>query len=72
VTAAVTAPMPHLWTGDAAAGIAYYWRIELEPGPRLVAHEAAGDTYRMIGEFTGLVRLEAPWPVAFDLRELVA
>jgi Uma2 family endonuclease len=54
----------------AAAGIPFYWRIQLEPEPTLIAHEAAGDTYRVTGEYTGVVALEAPWPVGFDLREL--
>jgi Uma2 family endonuclease len=53
----------------ADAGIPYYWRVELDPALKLVAHEI-DDVYRVVGEFTKEVVLPAPWPIAFDLREL--
>jgi Uma2 family endonuclease len=54
----------------ACAGIPYYWRVELDPEPRLVVHEIDDEVYRVVGEFTNEVVLPGPWPIAFDLREL--
>jgi len=53
-----------------AAGVPYYWRIEMDDEPTLFVYENTGNAYRVMGTFTDKVELEAPFPVAFDLREL--
>ncbi|MEW2577516.1 Uma2 family endonuclease [Streptomyces syringium] len=56
----------------AAAGIPHYWRLELEPAPRLYLGHLERGTYtdRLVqaGETT---RLERPFPLDFDPARLV-
>ncbi|GGR16164.1 Uma2 family endonuclease [Streptomyces netropsis] len=56
----------------AAAGIPHYWRLELEPAPRLYLGHLERGTYtdRLVqaGETT---RLDQPFPVDFDPARLV-
>jgi Uma2 family endonuclease len=54
----------------AAAGVPYYWRIQMGGTPTLFVHENTGNTYRVMGTFTDKVELDVPFPVAFDLCEL--
>lgn len=54
----------------AAAGVPYYWRIELGATPTLFVSENSGNAHRLMGTFTDKVELDAPFPIAFDLREL--
>ncbi|MEU5548111.1 Uma2 family endonuclease [Streptomyces sioyaensis] len=59
---------PHLY---AAAGIAHYWRLELEPAPRLYLGRLESGSYtdRLIqaGETT---TIEEPFPIGIDPRVL--
>ncbi|MFF8557046.1 Uma2 family endonuclease [Streptomyces sp. NPDC015501] len=51
----------------AAAGIGHYWRIELEPAPRLIASELHVGGYAETEHLAGATaRIEDPFPVAFD------
>jgi len=54
----------------AAAGVPYYWRIEMGATPTLFVSENSGNAYRLMGTFTDMVELDAPFPIAFELREL--
>jgi len=54
----------------AAAGIPYYWRIELDPLV-LVAHVLDGDSYRVAGTFTDEVVLAEPVSLRFRLSDLL-
>jgi len=55
----------------AAAGIAYYWRVELPTSQMPVVHthvlDAAAGIYRSTDVFTGLVTTQSPFPVTVDL-----
>jgi Uma2 family endonuclease len=53
------------------AGVPHYWRIELGKAAKLITYGAADTGYLITGEHTGLVRLDEPWPVEFDLAELI-
>jgi Uma2 family endonuclease len=55
----------------AAAGIANYWRLELDPEPRVFAYETdfAGG-YLDAGEFSGKFAVTRPWPIEIDLSKL--
>lgn len=51
----------------AAAGIRHYWRIELDPAPRLLAGNLHAGTYDETEHLAGATaRIEAPFPVSFD------
>lgn len=58
----------------AMSGIPWYWRVERGEKPKLVAYElpGGGNVYAPVGEFEDLARLDAPAPVEFSLRELLA
>ncbi|GAA1922614.1 hypothetical protein GCM10009716_33880 [Streptomyces sodiiphilus] len=58
----------------AAAGIADYWRVELEPVPRLYAGELLHGGYRdtVVAQAGAPVRLARPFPVEIDPGALVA
>jgi Uma2 family endonuclease len=55
----------------AAAGIRYFWRLELEPLV-LVTHVLNGDVYSEAGRFTDDVAVEEPVPLCFRLTDLMA
>ncbi|AXG81901.1 Uma2 family endonuclease [Streptomyces paludis] len=56
----------------AAAGIEYYWRIELEPAPRLLVGRLQGTYADQPPFLTGAVaRLDEPFPIEFDPGSLV-
>lgn len=55
----------------AAAGIATYWRIELEPEPLLVVHRLVGTTYEVAQQLTGRGRVDLPFPLEIDLPALL-
>ncbi|MEV1048734.1 Uma2 family endonuclease [Streptomyces sp. NPDC049916] len=51
----------------AAADIRHYWRIELEPAPRLLAGDLQAGTYAETEHLAGApARIEASFPIAFD------
>ncbi|MFE0672445.1 Uma2 family endonuclease [Streptomyces sp. NPDC058867] len=57
----------------AEAAVPYFWRLEFDPAPMLVAYELAGGRYEervtvLAGTTT---HLDAPFPVAIDPAELV-
>ena len=54
----------------AAAGIPYFWRLELDPLV-LVVHRLAGDAYDAGRRFEDEVRLDERVPVAFQLATLL-
>jgi Uma2 family endonuclease len=54
----------------AAAGIAHYWRLELDPLV-LVTHELAGGAYRETRRFEDDVVLDHPVPLRFRLGQLL-
>ncbi|MFE5899882.1 Uma2 family endonuclease [Streptomyces sp. NPDC056488] len=57
----------------AAAGIEHYWRIELEPAPRLLAGRRTGaGSYTDDEHLAGAVaRLAEPFPITFDPGSLI-
>ena len=54
----------------AAAGIPYFWRLELDPLV-LVVHVLAGDVYREVARFDDLVVLDEPVALTFRLATLL-
>lgn len=51
----------------AAAGIRHYWRIELEPAPRLITGDLTTGTYDETEHLAGATtRIEHPFTVEFD------
>ncbi|MFW3477160.1 Uma2 family endonuclease [Streptomyces microflavus] len=55
----------------AAAGIGHYWRIELDPAPRLLAGDLHAGTYAETEHLTGVTaRIKGPFPVTFELQSL--
>ena len=54
----------------AAAGIAHFWRVELDPLV-LVTHVLDGDAYREAGRFDDLVEVHDPVALAFPLAQLL-
>ncbi|MEU3975242.1 Uma2 family endonuclease [Streptomyces bacillaris] len=51
----------------AAADIRHYWRIELDPAPRLIAGDLHGGGYAETEHLAGATaRIEDPFPIAFD------
>lgn len=54
----------------AAAGIPYFWRLELDPLV-LVVHRLAGRAYEEVGRFEDEVRLDEPVAVRFRLARLL-
>lgn len=54
----------------AAAGIAHYWRLELDP-LLLVVHELADRTYRETARFDDVVAVQQPVPLRFPLSALL-
>ncbi|MFD6479316.1 Uma2 family endonuclease [Streptomyces anulatus] len=51
----------------AAAGIRHYWRIELDPAPRLLAGDLHAGAYDETEHLAGATaRIEAPFLVSFD------
>ena len=60
---------PHQY---AAAGVAAYWRIELSPTLRFVAHVLRDGRYDIVADaVSGVVALVEPFPVSIDLDALV-
>ncbi|MFG1701593.1 Uma2 family endonuclease [Nonomuraea sp. M3C6] len=57
----------------AAAGIATYWRVELDEGPTLYVYELDGDAYKAPTAHKAgtTVSLSVPFSVSFDPAELV-
>lgn len=56
----------------AAAGIEHYWRIELDPAPRLLSGRRAGSSYTDHEYLAGAIaRIEEPFPIAFDPGSLI-
>jgi len=55
----------------ADAGIAAYWRVELEPEPLLVVHRLVGDRYEIVQELTGRGVVDVPLRVELDLPALL-
>lgn len=53
----------------AAAGIAYFWRIEQEPAA-LIRHVLVDGVYREAGRSGGVVQVDEPWAVAIDVDAL--
>ncbi|MCT6782264.1 Uma2 family endonuclease [Streptomyces sp. CS7] len=50
-----------------AAGIRHYWRIELDPAPRLLAGDLHAGAYAETEHLAGApARIEDPFPIAFD------
>ncbi|PJE97501.1 Uma2 family endonuclease [Streptomyces carminius] len=58
----------------AAAGIEHYWRVELEPAPRLIVGRLRHGTYtEQPPHLAGAVaHLDEPFPVTFDPARLTA
>jgi Uma2 family endonuclease len=56
----------------AAAGIAHYWRLELEPAPRLIVGQLQHGSYADAPPFLAgaTARINEPFPVAFDPARL--
>lgn len=54
----------------AAAGIAHFWRLELDPLV-LVVHRLVGGAYALVGRFDDEVRLDEPVAVRFRLASLL-
>lgn len=54
----------------AAAGIAHFWRVELDPLV-LVTHVLDGDAYREAGRFVDRVEVREPVVLAFPLAQLL-
>lgn len=52
----------------ARAGIASYWRVELDEGPAVHAYRLEGDTYTLVASVTPgqLLEIDEPFPIAFD------
>ncbi|MGW7230650.1 hypothetical protein [Streptomyces cyaneofuscatus] len=51
----------------AAAGIRHYWRVELDPAPRVLAGDLHAGTYDETEHLAGAIaRIEAPFLVSFD------
>ncbi|MFH8642288.1 Uma2 family endonuclease [Streptomyces goshikiensis] len=57
----------------AAAGIAHYWRIELEPAPRLLIGRLRSGAYADEPPLLAgaVARIDEPFPIAFDPASLV-
>lgn len=55
----------------ATAGIAHYWRLELDPLV-LVTHVLDGDVYREAGRFTDEADIDEPVDLRFSLADLLA
>ncbi|MEU9730285.1 Uma2 family endonuclease [Streptomyces sp. NPDC048002] len=57
----------------AEAAVPYFWRLEFDPAPMLVAYELAGGRYeeRVTALAGTTTHLDAPVPVAIDPAELV-
>jgi hypothetical protein len=56
----------------AAAGILHYWRVELEPTPRLIIGELRDGTYadRLPVTAGATARIDRPFPLTFDPADL--
>nr|WP_011265278.1 Uma2 family endonuclease [Streptomyces sp. FQ1]AAX51383.1 unknown [Streptomyces sp. FQ1] len=56
----------------AAAGIEHYWRIELEPAPRLLVGRLQNGSYADLPPFLAgaVAHVDEPFPVAFDPASL--
>lgn len=54
----------------ATAGIAHYWRLELDPLV-LVTHVLDGDVYREAGRFTDEADIDEPVDLRFSLADLL-
>ncbi|MFD3700702.1 Uma2 family endonuclease [Streptomyces sp. NPDC058646] len=57
----------------AAAGIEHYWRIELEPAPRLLIGHLHNGVYADLPPFLAgaVAHIDEPFPIAFDPASLV-
>jgi len=58
-------------TEYAAAGVPFYWRVELEPTVHVVAHRLEGGAYAEVGRLeAGRGVLPGPWDVLVDVAAL--
>jgi Uma2 family endonuclease len=58
----------------ARAGIPHYWRVDTPatgPQVRIVTHRLVGRVYAETGEFAGELKVEEPFPMAFDVASLI-
>lgn len=60
---------PHVYAG---VGIPCYWRVELDPGPRILVYVLDGDAYRLVDTLKSGTAggTEYPFPVTLDPGEL--
>lgn len=56
----------------AAAGIPFYWRIEVDEGISVHAHklDQEGDVYRAVAVFDSEIRADEPWPITIPIKKL--
>ena len=57
----------------AAAGIAYFWRVEIKSGAPVVytyALDSGTGVYRSTGIFEGVVKTDLGFPVEIDLTDV--
>lgn len=55
----------------ADAGVAAYWRVELDPEPLLVVHRPLGERYEVVQELSGRGVATVPFRVELDLPALL-
>jgi len=55
----------------AEARIPNYWIVDIEGDPCLQAYSLAGDSYDLVGDFTGTAQLTDPAPATIDLAALL-
>jgi Uma2 family endonuclease len=58
----------------AAAGIPFYWRVETPmtaPELKVLTHKLGDGVYVPAGEFTDELKVEEPFPMAFDVPSLM-
>jgi len=56
----------------AAAGIPYYWRVEIDGGVEVSTYrlDPLDEVYRRIGEFREVVDVPEPWPIKIHVTEI--
>jgi Uma2 family endonuclease len=55
----------------AAAGIPFFWRVEIEPAVEVISYELSDGAYRETVRATeGSVAMPAPYPVVIDVPAL--
>ena len=55
----------------AEAGVPAFWRIETEPGPRLLVFRLVDGVYEQVQELTGRGRVDVPFPLEVDVPALL-